>query len=272
MGDWLARGYLGYGDAMLGSDRIFLDSQSFPILGDVWDASRVERVLAAVRSQCVEPQGVGALALWPPMRGPLLEPGSDTNGGTWSAIDSWLAWAWSKHNPRAAWDFFLSTTLAARAEAYPDVWYGVWSGPDSYNAHYHPRPGETFRLNATPMIDYPIMNMNRHSGLLLGAIKLAGIEPRSGVLSIDPCVPFASFATRMPLVGFTYANGRHRGYYRPVVAGTFRFAVRSPQGVNPQEANLSLDGRNCSFDVDSGGCIRFESPGEPGDRITWEIS
>ena len=85
------------------------------------------------------------------MDGLILDPGSDTDGGTWAAIDAWTAWAWSRVDPQAAWDFFRGTTLAARAEAYPDIWYGIWSGPDSYNATYHAHPGETFNALVTPM-------------------------------------------------------------------------------------------------------------------------
>jgi len=163
-GDWVARGYVGQGDDMLGADRIFLDTQSFSVLGGVWDRPQMMRLFERIQTLCVTPQPAGALCLWPSRKGPLLKPGEDTNGGTWAAVDSWVAWAWSRLDPQAAWRFYLTTTLAAHAEAYPDIWYGVWSGPDSFNAHYHDRPGETFNFTATPMTDFPVMNMNRHSG------------------------------------------------------------------------------------------------------------
>jgi hypothetical protein len=270
-GKWAARGYLGIGETLLGGDRLFLDAQAFGVLGDVWDASQLRSLFKQIQSLCVSPQPTGALCLWPPAKGRTLEPGSDTNGGTWAAIDSWVAWAWSKTDPKGAWDFYLSTTLAAHAEAYPNIWYGIWSGPDSYNAHYHPRPGETFKAGFTPMTDYPVMNMNRHSGPLLDAIKLAGITPHDGLIVVDPRMPFDSFAIRLPLIGAAYDRCRHRGYYAPVVPGTFRFAVRAPAGLDPNGAALLVNGHKTAFEVDRAKRVCFRSAGTPGKKIVWSI-
>ena len=270
-GDWVGRGYLGYPGKMMGADRIFTDTQPFGVLGGVWDEQQAQRLFETVRTRCVDPQPAGALSMCPPVKRRLLQPGSDTNGGTWAAIDSWIAWAWSKLDPQRAWDFYLSTTLAARAEAYPETWYGVWSGPDSYNAHYHPRPAETFDVSVTPMTDFPVMNMNRHSGPLLDAIKLAGIRPRDDRIVIDPHLPFDAFAIRLPLIGAAYLPGRHRGYYAPIVDGLFRFAIRPPAALDPQRATLTVNGGTTPFDLDEDGLIRFDAPAQANQRITWEI-
>jgi hypothetical protein len=265
-GEWAARGYLGHGDAQLGVDQLFLDAQPFGLLGGVWTDEQAQRLLARIDEWCVEPQPVGALSLWPPLTGPFLDPGSDTNGGTWAAIDGWLAWAWSDYDPAAAWDFYLRSTLAAHAEAYPRVWYGVWSGPDSYNSDRHPRPGETFNYTFTPMTDYPVMNMNRHASPLFAAIKLAGIRPRDGAIVIDPHVPFDSFALRLPLLGVAYLPDRCRGYYTPVTDDTFTFAVRPPAGAG----TLMVNGQVAAFAVKDGRWW-FTVPGRSGKRIVWEM-
>jgi len=270
-GRWVMRGYLGYFGALLGKDRIFLDTQAFPAMAGVWDEGQIKTLFDTIHSLCVAPQPAGALSMWPPMKGPLLDPGSDTNGGTWAAIDSWIAWAWSKHDPKRAWDFYLKMTLAAHAEAYPDTWYGIWSGPDSYNAHYHARPGETFNVTFTPMTDFPVMNSNRHSGPLLDAIKFAGIEPRGDCIVIDPRMPFDSFAIRLPLIGVAYLPGRCRGYYAPTVDGAFRFAIRPPAAVDPASLTLKVNGDTVPLALDDSGRLRFEAPGSKAAKITWEI-
>ena len=270
-GRWVMRGYLGYFGALLGKDRIFLDTQAFPAMAGVWDEAQIKTLFDTIHSLCVAPQPAGALSMWPPMKGPLLDSGSDTNGGTWAAIDSWIAWAWSKHDPKRAWDFYLKTTLAAHAEAYPDIWYGIWSGPDSYNAHYHARPGETFNVTFTPMTDFPVMNSNRHSGPLLDAIKFAGIEPRGDCIVIDPRMPSDSFAIRLPLIGVAYLPGRCRGYYAPTVNGAFRFAIRPPAAVDPASLTLKVNGNTVPIALDDSGRLRFEAPGSKAAKITWEI-
>ena len=270
-GQWLARGYLGYGDTVLGSDRLFLDTQAFAVLGGVWNAEQQRTLFDRIRDDCVTPQPVGALCMWPPMEGPLLDPGSDTNGGTWAVIDSWTAWAWTTVDPQAGWEFFLSTTLAAHAEAYPDIWYTVWSGPDSYNAHYHDRPGQTFNYTVTPMTDFPVMNMNRHAGPLLDVIRMAGIRPGPGAIVIDPLWPFDSFALRLPLLGVAYLPNEHRGYYNPETPQTFRFAVRPPRESDPTGVRLIVNGKEHPFVQDDEGRLGFLVDGEPDRRIDWRI-
>jgi hypothetical protein len=229
-GQWVARGYTGWRDAMLGVDRIFLDTQAFGVLGGVWSASQRETLFGNIQRICVDPQPAGALALYPPMEGAMLEPGSDTNGGTWAAVDGWTTWAWMLHDPAAAWRFFLRTTMAARAEAYPENWYGIWSGPDSFNAHYHPKPAATFNLNATPMTLFPVMNQNRHAMPLLNAIKFAGFGADSGRIVFAPRTPFSSFALETTLMGCTWEAREASGYYVALQDGEYVMEIRPPEG------------------------------------------
>ena len=268
-GKWMRRGYLGNG-AYLGEDQLFLDAQPWSILAGVWDADRTRTLLGTIKTSLVDPSPAGVLSLEPP-KGPPLVPGSDTNGGTWAAIDSWLVWAWAATDPGAAWECFLKTTLNRHAEAYPEIWYGIWSGPDSFNAFYAERPGETFNWSVTPMTDFPVMNMNRHSGPLLDAIRLAGIDPCGERIEIDPKLPFSSFALKLPLVGIAYLDDRARGYYVPQAHGLFAFRIRIPRACRPDAIRLVLCERVYDRPVVEGGFVLFEAPSEKGKRITWEI-
>jgi hypothetical protein len=268
-GGWAARGYTGCSRRPLGVDRLFLDTQPFGVIGGVWTGERRRALFDSIRRLCAEPQGAGARCLWPPYRGMHLKPGVDTNGGAWAAIDAWVAWAWSLEDPLAAWRFYLSSTLAARTERWPGVWYGTWSGPDCYNAHYHARPGETSNFILTPMAEFPVFNMNRHAGPLTALIKMAGIEPRPGALCIEPRIPLESFTVRFPLVGVQYAPGQAGGRYCPVVPGRFRFAVRPPSG---GVARLIVNGREHPWSLDTEGRAAFEVESEPGREITWTVT
>ena len=268
-GQWMRRGYLGDG-TWLGKDQLFLDAQAWPLLAGLWDNDRAALVLKNIEDLLVTPSPAGALCLYPPNPAPYLVQGSDTNGGTWAAVDSWLAWAWAGYDPARAWSFFLQTTLHQHADAYPDIWYGVWSGPDSYNAFYADRPGETFNWSFTPMTDFPVMNMNRHSGPLLDVIRLAGIEPVGDRIRISPRLPFPEFTLRLPLLAIAYRSDRLRGYYNPVTEGTFRFSVRLPQALSPDACTFLLNGEE-STAVEREGHLCFEAQGRPGNRIRWEI-
>jgi hypothetical protein len=185
-------------------------------------------------------------------------------------VDSWLVWAWSLYDPVKAWECYLKTTLHQHAEAYPDIWYGVWSGPDSFNAYYAERHGETFNWSFTQMTDFPVMYMNRHSGPLLDVIKLAGIDPCGERITINPLLPFPSFSLKMPLMGIAYLEDRVRGYYNPHQQGFFRFRVRLPLRIEPQAVRFLLCGEP-AVPVFEDGFVLFERASGMGEMITWEI-
>ncbi|HDP33864.1 MAG TPA: hypothetical protein ENN29_02005, partial [Candidatus Hydrogenedentes bacterium] len=269
-GRWWARGYLGIGNRVLGHDRLFLDCQAFPTLAGLLAPSEQKELLAAIQECCIAPQPWGATALSPPMRGLFLQPGADTNGGVWAAVDAWTVWAMAIMDARAGWDFFLRTTMKQRTEAYPDLWYGIWSGPDACNAQCHTRPGETYNHVVTPMTDFPVMNANYHAGPLLDIIKLAGIEPHGDALRIAPKLPFDSFVFRSPLVGVAYLPDACRGYYTPVADGRFTFEVQLPKAMETAEAQLYVNDESVTGEVHNGR-IRFSTDRCCGQRICWEI-
>ena len=65
------------------------------------------------------------------------------NAGIWPSLNGTLIWALALVNGELAWDEWKKNTLALHAEAYPDVWYGIWSGPDTYNSVLSKYPGQT---------------------------------------------------------------------------------------------------------------------------------
>lgn len=271
-GRWAARGYLGYLNRILGKDRIFLDAQAFGVLARVWTPEQKRLLFEAIDELCATQQRVGALALWPPMTGPMLQPGSDTNGGTWAAIDALTAWAWAQYAPERAWDFFQSTLLAARADAYPEVWYGVWSGPDSFNAHYHTRPGETFLHNFTPMADFPVMNMNRHSGPLLGAIKFAGIEPHGDCIEITPRVPGETYSLSTPLIALKVSPNAISGEYYPICDAVFTFRVTMPGTLHGKPYQTQVNDETTIRHPQPAAWHAFRIEGRVGETLRWKIS
>jgi hypothetical protein len=49
-------------------------------------------------------------------------PGAGTNGGVWPSINGTLVWALARVDGDMAWDEWVKNSLAAHAEAYPEVW------------------------------------------------------------------------------------------------------------------------------------------------------
>jgi hypothetical protein len=186
-GRWFVRGYDGLGHAV-GGDHLFVDGQVWALIAGVGTDDQRRRVIDEVWERCVAPSPIGATILdrAHPVRLSMLAPGWDCNGGVWAAINALLAWGVAVHDAGRAWELVQRQSLAAHTRAYPHVWYGQWSGPDAYNAHFGSRPGETFVQPATPMREWPVLNANAHAGPLLALLRTLGVETGPDGISVAP--------------------------------------------------------------------------------------
>jgi len=189
-GRWFLRGWDGTGKPV-GGEHLFLDAQAWCLIAGIGSDEQRSTLVRTIAELCDDPSPTGATILDRPhhIRYGMLAPGWDCNGGVWAAINGLLAWAYALHDPELAWRSLQKQSLAAHAAAYPNVWYGIWSGPDSYNAHYAERPGETFVHPATPMTEFPVMNSNAHAGPLLALLKVLGVEATPEGISVTPRLP-----------------------------------------------------------------------------------
>ena len=70
-------------------------------------------------------------------------------------------------------------SLSAHTSAYPDVWEGTISGPDSYNSPESERAGRTWSIPSPSlaMQTFPVGNMHSHAQPILTYLRLLGVEP-----------------------------------------------------------------------------------------------
>lgn len=154
-----------------------------------------------------------------------------------------------------------------------DHWHQLGNDAISATAHnegYIQLWGETFNWSFTPMTDFPVMNMNRHSGPLLDMIRFCGIDPAGPSIRISPRLPFDRFSLRLPLIGLAYLHDRHRGTYRPITERSFRFDVALPRGLSCDGFRLLLNGNETEASCRDRHVV-FEAEGNPGSRIEWEV-
>ncbi len=176
-GRWFLRGWDGRGRPV-GDRHLFLDGQVWCLIARIGSDAQRDDLVNEIASRCDDPSPIGATILDRPhrVRAGMLAPGWDCNGGVWAAMNALLAWGYALHDPDLARRSLAKQSLAGHASAYPHVWYGIWSGPDSYNAHFGERAGETFVQPATPMTEFPVMNSNAHAGPLLAMLRVLGGE------------------------------------------------------------------------------------------------
>lgn len=223
-GEWYLRGWDGRGGP-IGKDRLFLDSNVWCLIAGLGGPERMRILVERIGTLLDDPSPIGANILDKPIkvRFGALVPGWDCNGGVWAAINGLLAWGYSLYDPERALRNLYKQSLAAHSRAYPHIWFGIWSGPDAYNAHYAERPGETFIHPLTPMQEYPIMNSNAHALPLLALIKIAGFEPHGSSLRFSPNFPpsVESWRMSLPLLDARAEGNKKQASYNKI--GEFEF-------------------------------------------------
>lgn len=271
-GRWYYRGRQGDGTPF-GEDTLFLEPQVWSLIAGIPDADRTRTLVRSLHDILDAGSRAGARIVYPPKKnifGGLL-PGTDVNGGIWPATNSLLTWAYSLTRPDYAWESLKKNTLATHAEAYPNLWYGIWSGPDSYNAPESSRPGEAAAHYATALTDFPVMNMNQHANPLLALIKIAGIFPEKDGIRISPAIPLKRWTLDLPLLGISYSPGSISGYYQGMTGGTMTMTVTIPDIVDPSSVVVEAGGGTVPFTL-SGRDVSFPLDYIANQKTAWGVS
>lgn len=172
-GRWYLRGWDGRGGP-IGASHCFLDAQLWPIIAGHGPRARRAGLVRTIAERCDDPSPIGPAILDRPHRVRLgmLADGWDCNGGVWAALCGLTGWAYALVDPERAEALLGRISFAGQQAAYPDIWYGQWTGPDARNSWMGDRVGETFVHPATPMTEFSALNSNAHAGPLLALEKL----------------------------------------------------------------------------------------------------
>lgn len=194
-GRWYRRAH-GPG-AVVGDDDLWLEVQPWAILCGAADDARSVGLLDTIDALLRRDSPLGAR-----LRGPLpiavpkgREPGEGSAGGTWFSISMTLAWAARSLRRDLAWDELRRMTLTSHTSAYPAIWEGTISGPDSYNTPESPRPGHTWAWprRGIGMQSFPVNNLHAHSQVVFTYLRLLGVEPEcDGALRVGDGGAFRS--------------------------------------------------------------------------------
>ena len=150
------------------------------------------------------------------LTGDAVNIGTLERGAIWPSLNQTLVWALVGLDPAMAWDEWKKNSFARHAEAYPDIWYGVWSGNDSYNSPLNKQPGEAANQQFFHGTDFPVLNLHSHACFLYSATKLLGIEFTEAEVYRQPTLPMESFRMDSPLIGVSKSSaGEHKGWYAP---------------------------------------------------------
>lgn len=194
-GRWFQRAYAP-GGATIGDDDCWLEVQPWAILCGAATPEQARSLIANIDANHRAGSPVGARVKWP-ANPDLVEAGIwglGTLGGTWFAIDMTLVWAAAAVDREVAWDAWRRMTLGAHTAAYPGIWEGTLSGPDSWNGPESPRAGRTWVLDdQIAMQAFPVANLHSHAQPVLSYLRLLGVGPQpDGSLGTGTGGKFAS--------------------------------------------------------------------------------
>ncbi len=285
-GRWFRRSWLGEKLGWIGEDVMWLEPQPWAIIGGATTPEQNSLLLQAIQECARGSSPIGARLNGDLLKESRLAPGTLTNAGVWPSINGTLVWALALLSGEMAFDEWKKNTLAAHAEAYPDVWYGIWSGPDSYNSILSKYPGQTFFDEAvarggnseTPLgsganwVDFPVMNMHPHAWPLYDIPKLLGVSFTPEGLELAPTLPQPAYRFDSPLLGLEKSTEGYRGWYAPSRAGKWRVALKLPQSEQKRLTRLVVDDIQQPLDRRADGAIEWTGESTPSKPLRWEMT
>ncbi len=264
-GDFFNRAYVYTADDVaveVGAENLFLASNGIALLvDDLLGDDEAARLIERMRTDLLEPSTIGLAAVGAP-----FVPGVGTPGFWYSLAGPAVEGLMRHRSPAArelAWAAFRENTFANHAEAAPDIWYGIWSGPDMYytevdTAGPTSAPGSTWCFpDVLCMRDFPVTNMFSHSEPLLSSIRLAGISVDVGGMTIDPGVPFEEFSWESATHAVRYGATRASGKVVIASGESMSMRVRLPLGLSEGNVVVRVNGDVVEFKAES-GFVRFQ--------------
>jgi hypothetical protein len=282
-GRWFRRAWLGPNLGWIGEDRVWLEPQPWAIIGGAATAEQRRTLVAALNELVRRPSPIGALILSQPESSSLKPAGILENGGIWPSINGTLIWALAMAGGASAWEEWKKNSLAMHAEAYPEIWYGIWSGPDTYNSVLSKYPGQTMFAEPTadghaPLAewgvnwtDFPVMNMHPHAWPLYSAAKLLGVEFNQSGVRFNPALPLEEYEFASPLLGFRKSAKGYSGWYAPAAAGRWKMEIELPAGEMAGLGQIKVNGRVEPLPRGAES-IRFTGESSLDAPLRWEVS
>ena len=263
-GRWFDRGWNGLG-SVFGNEILFLEHHPWILLSGLASREQKESVLRNVQEKLEDPSMLGNRLSYPSVEDNFL---TESTGGSsiWMAINGLFTWAAGQLDPHYAWRDLVANSMYRHAEAYPEIWYGIWSGPDVYMPADADHPGETLCHFANAMANFPLTNSNRHAVPLIALGKLAGVETTAQGLIIDPALPFTDFEYHTPHVGIAFRADSISGHIGFVQPGNISLRL-SASLIDRSGLQVTVDGRVVPA-MRRDDWVEFEVP---AGRVSWVV-
>jgi len=284
-GKWFRRGWLNEKLGWIGENEMWLEPQPWAIIGKAATPEQTRQLVDSINELMCKPSPIGAMLMSHTLKEIATPPGTLTNAAVWPSINGTLIWALALVDGKLAWDEWRKNSLAFHAEAYPQVWYGIWSGPDTYNSSFSKYAGQTFfdekalqgGESESPLgsgvnwTDFPVMNMHPHAWPLYDTVKLIGAEFTPEGVVLSPALPQATYCFGSPLLGLEKSQAGYSGWYAPQKAGTWQISLHLPEAERGRFTRLEINDQAHPLQVKVDGSIQFSGESVRGQPLRWSI-
>jgi hypothetical protein len=172
-----------------------------------------------------------------------------------------------------AWDEWKKNTFHAHANAYPDIWYGIWSGNDSWNSPLSKHPGAAANDPYFHGIDFPVLNVHSHACFLYSAVKLLGMEFTESGFNVSPELVAGEYRFDSPLLGVSRsAKGNYEGWYAPSQPGRWTIQIQLPEEIAKRMSRAEVNGAESPMKRIGNRTIALEGANEAGKPLRWALS
>jgi len=291
-GQWFKRLWLGPGGGWVGgSERLWLDGQPWAIIGDCATPEQRKALIQAIDEHLRQPSKIGAKQVSRKVDWPGFMSGEAENGGVWAALDGPLIWALALSGgamaPGMAYDEWQKNSRARHADVYPEVWYGIWSGPDVYCSADSFHAGQTgydwglvdpearrrpSNYRGLSWTAWPVMNMHRHAWPLYSAAKLMGIEFTETGVDLAPSIPKPEYSFRSKLLGIEKSAQGYSGWYAPMKTGSYAIRIKLLAEEASSFKTLTVNETAQPAAIQPDGSIQFTGSSTPEKRLSWSLS
>jgi len=273
-GKWLKRAWLGPKLGWLGDETLWIEPQPWAILGGVTSEEQSRKLVTQIDKLLRQgPLGAAQMSDGPDMRsGGETSIGTLERGAIWPSLNQTLVWALAGMDKEMAWEEWKRNTLARHADAFPNLWYGVWSGNDSYNSTLNRNPGGAADEQYFAGTDFPVLNVHAHACFLYSATKLLGIEFTEAGVKLRPALPVGAYRFDSPLLGLAKtAAGRYEGWYAPSRAGSWTVEIALPEGEAKGFTHAEMNGVRSAVKRLEDGTIVLKGSSSVGKALRWAL-
>lgn len=215
-GEWFQRAFLDDEFGWIGDDEIWLEPQPWAIIDEILTNKDSKILMNNIKDLLIDPSPIGCMK----RNVPDYSKRKKVDGQVWWSLNGTLIWALAKQKSTLAWIEWKKNSFAMHASKYPDIWFGIWSGPDCYTSVLSNRPGETrfnqdlvekmnkdidkingaYEIMDYSFIDFPIANVHAHAWPLYSFTKLLGIEFTAAGMVIAPAINEQKFCLKTNII------------------------------------------------------------------------